>query len=187
MKADIDGSGDDLIQRCGGCEYCIFEEILSPEQRKVKVLNLRIPDYHVHRITIEQICGRHYDEVCFMKYAAMRALCDDRTAMQMGVIKTFVWDLGKVRKKRVDFNEAFRDWTKDQDLGRGMEESYAKRFGEIWSRGLREVKSNGIIIRRQILTTDQIYEMVMARPHTYEDVLVLLGTLLREHKERDAV
>jgi len=187
MQVPIERFQEDLIERCSICEYCIFEEILSPEQRKVKVLNLRIPDYHVHRITIEQICGRHYDEVCCMKYAAMRALCDDRTAMQMGVIKNLVWDLGKARKKRVDFNEACVDWTKVQDLGRAIAESYAERFGQIWSRGIRAVRSNGTIIKKQILTADQIYEMVMARPQTYNAALAFLDYLIKEHKERDAV
>jgi hypothetical protein len=186
MQLRAETSQEDLIQRCSVCEHCIFEEILSAEQRKVKVLSLRIPDYHVHRITIEQICGRHYDEVCRMKYAAMRALCDDRTAMQMGVIKNFVWDLGKVRKKAVDYSEACLDWTRDQDLGRGVEESYATRFGEVWRRGIRAVGSNGGTIKKQILTADQIYEIVMARPETYEKALGLLDALVREHKERDA-
>lgn len=184
---DIERSQEDLIGKCSVCEHCIFEEILSPEQRKVKVLHLRIPDYHVHRITIEKICGRHYDEVCYMKYAAMRALCDDRTAMQMGVIKTFVWDLGKVHKKRVNFNEACLDWTKVQDLGRGIEESYAQRFGEVWNRGIRVVRSNGTVIKKQILTADQIYEIVMAKPPTYKTALILLEALVKEHKERDAM
>ncbi len=187
MQINVETSQDDLIQRCRVCEHCIFEEILSPEQRKVKVLNHKIPPYHVHRITIEQICGRHYDEVCHMKYAAMRALCDDRTAMQMGVIKHFVWDLGKARRRRVDFSEACLDWTKEQDLGRGLEESYAKRFGEVWKRGIREIGSNGMVIKNQILTADQIYEIVMAKPQTYESALVLLELLIREHNERDAL
>lgn len=186
MQVDMKKSQDDLIERCSTCEHCIFEEILSPEQRKMKVLKLRIPDYHVHRITIEQICGRNYDEVCFMKYAAMRALCDDCTAMQMGVIKHFVWDLGKARKKRVTFEEAFHDWTRVQDLGRGVEESYAERFAEVWNLGIRAVTSNGVVIKKQILTADQIYEIVMAMPKTYENAMALLDCLLREHKERDA-
>lgn len=111
MKVKVNGTPQDLIQRCTACEYCIFEDILRPEQRKIEVLDLAIPENHVHRITIEQICGRHYDDVCPMKYAAMRAFCDDRTAMQMGVVKTFVWDLGKKYKKPVDFTQALQSWT----------------------------------------------------------------------------
>lgn len=186
MKVKIQGTPDDLIQRCVGCEYCIFEDILFPEQRKIKVLDLKIPDHHMHRITIEQICGRHYDEVCPMKYAAMRASCDDRTAMQMGVVKNFVWDLGKIHKKRVEFQQAMLNWTKDQDLGRGFEESYAKRFEEIWNQGIRNVHHHDKIVKKQILTADSIYEMVMAKPKTYEQALALLDSLIDEHKERDA-
>ena len=187
MKVTLIGSPEDIIQKCDLCEHCIFEDILSSEQRKIKVLDLKIPDNHVHRITIEQLCGRHYDEVCPMKYAAMRAFCDDRTAMQMGVVKNYVWDLGKQHKKRVDFNQALSNWTTVQDLGRGVEESYAKRYEEIWNRGIREIRNNGTIRIKQIFTADHIYEMVMAKPKTYDNVLALLDSLISEHKERDAV
>jgi hypothetical protein len=187
MKVHLPGSPDDLIGRCPDCEHCIFEDILSPQQRMIKVLDLKIPDNHVHRITIEQICGRNYDEVCPMKYAAMRAFCDDRTAMQMGVVKNFIWDLGKVHKRRVDFEQALLNWTKPQDLGRGVQESYAQRYEEIWNRGTRVINSKGTIKKKQILTADHIYEMVMAKPQTYDHLLALLDALIREHKERDAV
>ncbi|MBL7214942.1 MAG: hypothetical protein ISS71_04615, partial [Phycisphaerae bacterium] len=43
------------------------------------------------------------------------------------------------------------------------------------------------VTKKQILTADHIYEMVMAKPQTYEHVLVLLDSLIKEHKERDAV
>ena len=187
MKVDLIGSPEDIIQICPVCENCIFEDILSVEQRKIKVLDRSIPENHVHRITIEQLCGRHYDDVCPMKYAAMRAFCDDRTAMQMGVVKNFVWDLGKQCKKRVEFDQALSNWTKPQDLGRGKEESYAQRFDEIWSRGIRVINHHGTIRKKQILTADHIYEMVMASPQTYENALSLLDTLTKEHRERDAV
>lgn len=187
MKVTLQGSPDDLIQKCIPCEHCIFDDILRPEQRRMKVLDLDIPENHVHRITIEQICGRHYDEVCPMKYAAMRAFCDDRTAMQMGVVKNYVWDLGKEYKRKVDFDHGLMNWTKVQDLGRGIKESYAKRFEEIWDRGIRIMHNNGTIRKKQILTADHMYEMVLAKPQTYEAVLVLLDSLIKEHKERDAV
>ena len=187
MRVELIGSPEDVIQRCATCEHCIFEDILSPEQRKIKVLDLTIPENHVHRITIEQLCGRHYDEVCPMKYAAMRAFCDDRTAMQMGVVKNFVWDLGKQYKHRVDFNLALSNWTKVQDLGRGVLESYAERFEQIWNKGIRVMHHNGTVRRKQIFTADHIYEMVMAKPQTYENILALLDSLIKEHKERDAV
>lgn len=187
MKLELAGTPEDLIPRCPACEYCIFEDILSPEQRKNKVLNIKIPDNHVSRLTIEQICGRNYDDVCQMKYAAMRAYCDDRTAMQMGVVKIFIWDLGKQHKRRVDFNHALLNWTKVQHLGRGFEESYAKRYEEVWNRGIRIISRQGIFLKRQILTADHIYEIVMSKPKTYENSLALLDTLMYEHKERDAI
>ena len=187
MNVEFNGSPDDFIQRINVCEYCVFEDILSPEQRKINVLNMKIPEKHVSRITIEQLCGRNYDEVCPMKYAAMRACYDDRTAMQLGVVKIYIWDLGKKYKRKVDFNQALSNWTKAQQLGRGVEESYAKRFEEIWNKGIREIKHNGTTRKKQILTADHIYEMVMAKPHTYEHILNLLDSLIKEHKERDAV
>ena len=187
MKVELKGNPEDIIQRCAACEYCIFEDIIRPEQRKIKVLDNEIPENHMQRSTIEQLCGRRYDDVCPMKYVAMRAFCDDRTAMQMGVVKNYVWDLGKKHKKRIEFNQALSNWTKDQDLGRGIVESYAKRYEEIWSRGIRKIKNNGMIIRKQIFTADYIYEIVMAKPKTYENTLIHLDTLIAEHKERDDV
>ncbi|MCF7957114.1 MAG: hypothetical protein K9M57_01560 [Phycisphaerae bacterium] len=186
MKVNLNGRPEDLIQRCDICEYCIFEDILSKEQRKIKVLDLEIPENHLNRITIEQLCGMQYDKVCPMKYVAMRASCDDRTAMQMGVVNIFVWDLGKQQHQKIDFNQALANWTKDQDLGRGITESYAKRYEEIWNRGIRQIKNNSTVKKKQILTADHIYEIVIAKPHTYEQMLTLLDTLIAEHKERDA-
>ena len=187
MKIHIDGSPDDLIKRCDTCKYCIFEDILTDDQRRIKVLNTKIPKNHVHRDIIEQICGRQYDEVCPMKYAAQRAFVDDRTAMQMGVVKNYVWDLGKIRKKKVAYTEAMKNWTKDQDLGRGSLESYAKRFDEIWDMGIREIKEDDNIIKKQILTADVIYGMVMAKKYVYENIISSLKSLIEEHVERDSI
>jgi hypothetical protein len=185
MKVNIEGSPEDLIKKCKGCKYCIFEDILANKQRKIKVLDCKIPKNHVHRIIIEQICGKQYDEVCPMKYAAMRAFCDDRTAMQMGVVKNYIWDLGKKYHKKIEYRQALKDWTTSQDLGRNIIESYAERYNEIWALGVRIVKEDDEIIQKQVLTADLIYEMVMAKTRTYREVLALLKTLIVEHKERD--
>lgn len=187
MKINIKGSPEDLIKRCKGCSHCIFEDILTPKQRMIKVLKCKIPKNHVHRSIIEQVCGKNYDEVCPMKYAAMRAFCDDRTAMQMGVVKNYVWDLGKKYKKKIEYRQALKDWTKTQNLGRRKEESYAQRYETIWDLGIRKVKEDGEIMQKQVLTADLIYEMVMAKTRTYREVLALLKTLIVEHEERDAV
>ena len=79
------------------------------------------------------------------------------------------------------------NWTKVQDLGRNRQESYAQRYEEIWNRGIREVAIGGKNKKKQIFTADHIYEMIMARPHTYDNLLSLLDALITEHKERDAV
>lgn len=178
MRIKLKGSPEDLIKRCEPCDYCIFEDILSEEQRKIKVLDYPIPKNHPHRLTIEQICGRNYDEVCPMKYAAMRSLYDDFMAAQFGAVKDFIWDLGKKKNSKVEYEEALKEWLKIQDLGRNLNESYAKRFREIWDKGDRKGK--------QILNVDYIYEVVIANPKTYEKALNLLDDLIKEHKERDA-
>lgn len=186
MKINIKGDPEDLIKRCKNCDYCIFEDILTPEQRKIKTLEQKIPKNHVHRIIIEQICGKQYDEVCPMKYAAMRAFCDDRTAMQMGVVKNYIWDLEKKYKKKIGYQQALQEWTKSQNFGK-KKESYAKRYEEIWKLGIRETKENDEIIEKQILTSDSIYEIVMARPMTYDKAVIILKILKYEHEERDSI
>lgn len=178
MKIDLPGSKEDLIKRPDGCEYCIFEDILLPEKRKIKVLDDPIPESHIHRITIEQICGRDYDEVCPMKYAAMRAMHDDFMAAQIGAIKIFLWDLGKRFNKNIGYEHGMMEWTKEQDLGRGRTESYAGRFRNIWDLGLRN-SSN-------IFDARLIYELVVAKPETYQMEIELLRKLKQESKEREA-
>jgi hypothetical protein len=185
MKIKIEGGPEDLIKRCDDCDYCIFEDILVPEQRKIKVLKNKVPKFHIHRVVIEQICGRQYDGVCPMKYIAMRAFVDDRTAMQMGVVKNYVWDLGKKYHKKIEYQQAMKEWTKPQNLGRNIIESYAKRYDEIWKKGIRKVKEGKKIVEKQILSADLIYEMVMGKTTTYRDTLALLNTLIAEHHERD--
>lgn len=187
MKIKIDGGPDDIIKRCKKCKYCIFEDILKPEQRKIKVLDKKNPKKHIHRMIIEDICGRQYDSVCPMKYAAMKAYCDDRTAMQIGVIKHYMWDLGKEFKKRVEYDQALKTWTKKQDLGRKNKESYAKRYQEIWDKGIRISIEGSETVEKQIFTSESIYEFIVSKPKTYDNVIKLLKVLFKEHKERDEV
>ena len=183
MDIPHNGSGEDLIQRPGDCDYCMFEEVLTEEQRKMKVLNVEVPKSHAHRVSIEYACGRNYSKVCPMKYAAMRAFPNDFTACQYGAIRDFIWDLGKKFSKKVCYNEAIPQWTKNQDLGRGIEESYAERFREIWNLGQRKIEGNNSEMQ-QNLTSPQIYEIVIASPVVYECALGLHKKLLEEHKER---
>jgi hypothetical protein len=187
MKVELNGSKEDLICRSEGCDYCIFEDILSVEQRKIKVLDVPVPQSHAHRVSIEYACGKNYAEVCPMKYAAMRGFPDDFTACQLGAIKDFIWDLGKRNNNKSGYSEAIPEWTKSQDLGRAIIESYAQRFREIWGLGLRktsEDKNSGV---RQNLTSPQIYEIVVASPGVYEQALALLKKLVEESRQRDSV
>jgi len=187
MRVKIDGFPDDLIRRCDDCSYCIFEEILSEEQRKIKVLDKKIPKHRMHRITIEQVCGREHDGVCPMKYAAMRAITDDRTAIQLGVIKIYIWDMGKRYKKKIKYTDAIKKWTIEQDLGRKKKESRAKRYDEVWNRGIRNIIVDNEQIEHQLLTADLIYEIIMTTPNNYEHWLIMLDGLKEEHEERNAV
>ncbi|MGA2093410.1 MAG: hypothetical protein ABSH16_08400 [Sedimentisphaerales bacterium] len=187
MEVNFNGSKEDLICRSEGCDYCIFEEILSAEQRKIKVLDQPIPQSHAHRVSIEYACGQNYAGVCPMKYAAMRAFPNDSTACQYGAIKDFIWDLGKRSNKKTGYHEAIQEWTKNQDLGRGIQESYAQRFRDIWNLGLRKISEDKYSGLRQNLTSPQIYEIVVASPAVYESALTLLKKLAEESRQRDSV
>ena len=187
MKINIQGLPEDLIRRCKECSYCIFEHILSEEQRKIKVLQLKHPEKHIHRIAIEQLCGKKYDDICPMKYAAMKATIDDRTAMQMGAVKNYIWDLGKQEKHEIQFDEALKKWSEKSDKGRGIVESYASRYKEIWDMGIRKVREEDNMIEKQLFTSDLIYEFVITKTKTYDLILITLEQLRKEHIERDAI
>jgi hypothetical protein len=187
MEIPYKGSKDDLICRSEKCDYCIFEEILTEEQRKIKVLDLPVPQSHAHRVSIEYACGKNYAGVCQIKYAAMRAFPDDCTACQYGAIKDFIWDLGKRNHKKTGYHEAIQEWTKDQDLGRAIIESYAQRYREIWNLGLRKISEDQHSGMRQNLTAPQIYEIVVASPAVYESALTLLKKLIEESRQRDSI
>ena len=187
MEVKLNGSKEDLICRTERCDYCIFEEILSEEQRKIKVLDQPIPQSHAHRVSIEYSCGKNYAGVCPIKYAAMRAFPDDFTACQHGAIKDFIWDLGKRSNKKTGYDEAIQEWTKSQDLGTGYKESYAQRFREIWNLGLRKISEDEHSGMRQNLTSPLIYEIVVASPAVYESALTLLKKLTEESRQRDSV
>ena len=185
MKIHIKGQPDDLIKRCDTCKHCIFEDILSEEQRKIKVLYREMPKNHIHRTVIEQLCGRHYDSVCPMKYAAMRATVDDRTAIQMAVVKNYVWDMGKRYKMKIEYSLAMQKWTMQQDLGRKEKESRAERYNEIWKIGIRNIIIDDKPLENQLFTTDFIYEIIMTSAEDYEKWLKMLDKLKQEHEERD--
>ena len=187
MEVKFNGSKEDLICRPERCDYCIFEEILTEEQRKIKVLDQPVPQSHAHRTSIEYACGKNYAGVCPIKYAAMRAFPDDLTACQFGAIKDFIWDLGKRSNKKTGYKEAIQEWTKSQDLGRGIKESYAQRFREIWNLGLIKISEDKQSGMRQNLTAPLIYEIVVASPAVYESALTLLKKLTEESRQRDSV
>jgi len=186
MYIKMEGQPDDLIKRCKKCKHCIFEDILTNEQRKIKVIKKEIDkEKHPHRHVIEQLCGKQYDDPCPMKYAAMRASVDDRTAVQMAVVKNYVWDMGKRYKKHIPFAKAMQKWTMQQDLGMQEKESRAQRYKEVWDRGIRNILVDDDPIENQILTADLIYEIIMAEAEEYLKWLAMLEKLTTSHKQRD--
>jgi hypothetical protein len=122
-----------------------------------------------------------------MKYAAMRAVVDDRTAMQLGVIKIYIWDMGKRYKKKIPYADAIQKWTMEQDLGLTEKESRAQRYNEIWCRGVRNIIVCKKQVEHQVLTADMIYEIIMTTPDNYIKWLKMLDGLKSEHKERHAL
>ncbi|MAH45720.1 hypothetical protein CMI37_07810 [Candidatus Pacearchaeota archaeon] len=172
----------DLIERCEGCTYCPFEEILTLKQRNSEVLEQPISHRHPHRGIIEEVCGKRYDEVCEMKYAMMRTGLSDFDVAQFGlVIKDFCNDLSKNEKREIRGVEAFPIWVKKRDLGRGFEESYAGRFREVWDLGLREFAGESESF--QALSELSIYEIIVSE--NYDVQLAALKQRICEFKKRD--
>ncbi len=171
----------EYIQRCKDCDSCPIESMLTLEQRRVEVLDNPFPERHIHREIIEQICGKNNDYPCEMKYAVMRLSCNDRTAAQNACVGIFCWDLGKKYDRRVSFQEGSQIWVKNQDLGRGLPESYALRFRKIWDLGLRG-KPPKI---RQSISVLNIYETVAGTPETYDIGFLHYQNLRDEHILRD--
>lgn len=181
-------SSPDLIKRCDNCNYCVFEDMLTIDQRTRKVLDMPIPESHIHRETIEQACGQQYEGVCEMKYAVERLVCNDRAAAQNVCVAMYRFDLGKKYGRIVEFPESFKEWGKKQDFGKGLLESRASRYEDVWNVGLRngtfDEKGNRKV--RQSLTVLNIYEIVVSTPETYEMILEANKRLLEEHKKRDS-
>jgi hypothetical protein len=170
-------SGEALIQKLDSCEYCPFEAILKPEQRKIKILYMDIPEgNHPHRRVIEEICGLEKDEVCHMKYAAMRMHINDFMLAQIGAVEIFKLDLGKAYQRPIANEEAWLGWTKkNSDI---FEESYAIRFREIWDRSID-------VAKKQTLTKEGLYRIVMADQKTYDAQIKVFELLDKEERNRD--
>jgi len=166
---------NELIKKLNECSYCIFEDILSEEQRDVRVLEKGIPENHAHRLMIEEVCGNGYDGVCQMKYLAMRSQYDDFSLAQLGAIRHFLedyWDKNGLSeyKGRKKIEEGLMLWTTPSNLGRNPPESYAQRFREVWDLGLRG--------ENQILTEEGIYEIVTTKdPFEYGNLIDSLNLL----------
>jgi hypothetical protein len=166
-----------MIQRCQECNSCPIEMMLTDDQKEESVLNNPLPEHHIHREIIEQICGRYYDSPCKMKYLIMRLSCNDRVAVQNAIIGIFLWDLGKKYQRAVEFPEGAKKWNETNNLGRELEESYAKRFSDLWALGLRG--------NRQSISVINLYETIIGTPGTYNKGLKHYQNLREEHLARD--
>ncbi len=178
----LPGKPEDLIPRRPECTHCIFEDILNKEQRKWKVLKKgeeELTEDDAERFTIEQLCGSYHPQVCYLKYAAQRSAYDNFMALQFGAIKDLLWDMGKGKHDRIGYEEGLREWTKTQDLGRGIPESYAERFRIIYTLGMRG--------KKQTLTSTAIYDRAVSTPKLYDDAISVLKRLKQESEERDRI
>lgn len=180
MPVDLLHTAGEFVERCPECSYCIFEEILSESYRRNSTLDLHIPnnENHMHRELIEDLCDQNRDEVCNMKYVAMRAAMNERQASQFGVVRLFIQDT-KEQGSGINYEEGLRRWIEERDFGRGVKESYAKRFDEIWRLGTR-MSADG---KKQILKTKTIFGYVTSEGSDY-DIHVLSLTKLKQKYER---
>jgi hypothetical protein len=171
---------EDLVERCAECDFCVFEYILLPEQRKKSLLNQKFhPTNHAHRDIIEQVCGKHNDNKCEVKYVVMRSNHTDYTLAQLGAINEYRWDSGKGHKREVSFEELAKSWVAVRDYGRGFPESYAQRFRDVWN---LTVRNGG---DKQTHTVLGIYEIVVSPGERYGEAIAELKKRREESKRRD--
>jgi hypothetical protein len=158
-----------VIQRSKRCDYCLFELILSPEQRDSSVLDLPIPEKHVKRFVIEELCsGSHAD--CPMKEAAIRYFHDDRALAQWDCVEIFKLDESRRQGgEGISWDDAWNGW-----IRRNGRDSYAERFGQIWEWA------------KDRLTTIGMYEIIVSDNKTYNAALKLSQRLQKERRQRES-
>lgn len=169
----------ELVKRCDECDFCVFEHILHSSQLKLE--NLSKPfnkGSHAHREIIEQVCGKHNDNPCFIKHVVMRTNHTDYTLAQLGAINNYRWDAGNGHKRNLDFEELSKRWVEKKDYGRGIEESYAQRFREVWD--ITQRKGD-----KGILSVLGIYEVVVSEGKEYDYLIRNLTKLKESYEKRD--
>lgn len=174
-------SGDDLVQKLSSCKYCVFEDILSEEDRKAKNLLKDIPKgNHPHRETIEEACAQNIDEHCDMKHIAMRSSLDDFMLSQMGALQIFRFDMAKAYEKPIGSNDAYIIWSENRDdisNDEGSPTNYAARWREVW-----ELSKD--IAGRQTLTEEGMYRITIASDKVYKTWKSNAEELKEEEEER---
>ena len=188
------GSKADLVEKLDSCPSCPFEDILKyTQQKEAGILYRDIKDVskkpHPHRKTIEEVCGRDVDEVCYMKYLIMRMPFDDYMLSQFGACEIFKMDLEKGKDKEgpkgeedeeISLAEAIKEWGKDREdlINRnGNPTSYAARWREVWDVSLN-------IARQHVLTEIGMYKIVVSKNGKYSDRIAILESLSEEERER---
>ena len=191
-EADLLGDPEEILKPLHQCKFCPLDLILTDEQKKRKNLYKPVVANHIVRGTMEDICEEERDDTpCLMKYLLMRIPGEDRTAIQIGDILLFAYDLRKNSSEELDYKGAVKLWNKPGDLGRrssknqAIIESYAGRFREIWDLGERLIKNEKGLKKKQTLGKIAIYERVVASPELYEKEIINLTEIKKEHVYRD--
>lgn len=164
-------SGDLITPRCN---YCLLEQILSPEQRDRDILKKPIQESHPRMLIIEEVClGGGVD--CEMKAAVLRipytreaAKAWERMAYQLEVMNIFKLDQNRSQLGEISWQEIWRRWTDPKS-----KISYAKRFSEIWE------------YAQDRLTPMAAYEIIVSKNRTYKKALALSRMLAKEREQRE--
>jgi len=180
---------ENLIKKLEICDYCRCEKMLTDAQRNREVLKKPIPENHIHRELVEQICGKQYDGVCEMKYAMERINCNERVAAQNVCVEMYSYDLAKKFNRPISFEESSKFWSKEIEYQGKRIKSKAEKYEEIWNLGLREgiLDTNRKKKERQSLSIWYIYEIIVAPEETYQLAVKLQKKLQNEHKKRDSI
>lgn len=173
-----------IIKKLDCCNFCPYEEILRPNQKKIEVLLEKIPENnHPHRDIIEETCGKKIDEQCYMKYAAMRAYFGDFMLAQTGAVEIFKYDL-----KLNNLSDALMEWNADRleiapEFTNGTKKeygNYADRFRKIWDLSSRCFNN----IEQKSLTILGIYQRVLLDQENFDKEKEILSILREKENER---
>ena len=181
---------DGIIKKLDNCEFCPYDDILRPDQKKIEVLKNPPSGNHAHRFRLEETCtNSDIDERCYMKYAAMRTPGGDYMHAQYGVVEIFKKDLAKHysnlgEQEKADgltFNDAFMEFATERigvspEFTNGTKKehgSYADRLKKIYNLTTRTLDGK----EQCGLTELGMYQRIMLDQEDFDrekEILVLL-------------